>query len=66
MKESHIEGLATHNGPESCIHNRKGMYGAMAGVHAGRVLSRETKANRVPTLFKQAEGNTNICKMASI
>jgi hypothetical protein len=41
MKESHIEGVADHNGPESGIYVRKGMYGAVAGVHAGRVLSRE-------------------------
>ncbi len=41
MKESYIEGVADHNGPESGMHTRKGMCEAMTGVRAGRVLSRE-------------------------
>ena len=40
MKESHIEGLATHGGPESCACDRKVMGEALTGVHTGRVLSR--------------------------
>jgi hypothetical protein len=38
MRESYVEGLATHSGPESCGDPHKGMVG---GVRAGRVLSRE-------------------------
>ncbi len=41
MKESYVEGLATHSGPESCVVVRKGTGEALTGVRAGRVLSRE-------------------------
>ena len=41
MKESYVEGVATHDGPESCAVVRKGGGEALTGVRAGRVLSRE-------------------------
>jgi hypothetical protein len=41
MKESYVEGLATHNGPESCGATRKGSVEALTGEGMGRVLSRE-------------------------
>lgn len=41
MKESYVEGLATHDGPESCAVAREGVGEALTGVRAGRVLSRE-------------------------
>ena len=41
MKESHVERLATHNGPESCAVFRKESGEALTGVGAGRVFSRE-------------------------
>src|ERR1700720_3262328 len=41
MKESYVEGLATHDGPESCGVSCKGGAEALTGVSAGRVLSRE-------------------------
>ena len=41
MKESYVEGLAAHSGPESCGAVRKGRGEALTGVRAGRVLSRE-------------------------
>ena len=41
MKESYVEGLASHSGPESCGGARKGAAEALTGVRAGRVLSRE-------------------------
>ena len=41
MKESHVEGLATHDGPESCAGSREGVGEALTGVRAGRVFSRE-------------------------
>jgi hypothetical protein len=41
MKESYVEGVAGHNGPESCGDVRKGVVEALTGVRAGRVFSRE-------------------------
>ena len=41
MKESYVEGIASHDGPESCGVLRKGRAEALTGVGAGRVLSRE-------------------------
>jgi len=46
MKESYVEGLATHDGPESCVIAREGGGEALTGVRAGRVLSRESTALR--------------------
>jgi hypothetical protein len=57
MEELYIEGLATHDGPESCVGSREGVGEALTGVHAGRVLSREIVPIGVPTLSKQAEGH---------
>jgi RNA-directed DNA polymerase len=42
MRESYVEGLATHSGPESCVAVREGSGEALTGVRAGRVLSRES------------------------
>ena len=44
MKESYVEGLASHGGPESCVCTREGAGEALTGVRAGRVLSREINA----------------------
>ncbi len=41
MRESYVEGLAAHSGPESCVVAREGSGEALTGVRAGRVLSRE-------------------------
>ena len=41
MKESYVEGLATHDGLESCGVLREGKAAALTGVGTGRVLSRE-------------------------
>jgi len=46
MKESYVEGLATHDGPESCVGAREGTGEALTGVRAGRVLSRESNLLR--------------------
>lgn len=35
MKESNIEGVANHNGPESCVDVRKDGGEALTGVRAG-------------------------------
>ncbi len=46
MKESYVEGLAAHSGPESCVAVRKDRSEALTGVRAGRVLSRESNSLR--------------------
>lgn len=43
MRESYVEGLASHDGPESCVPAREGVREALTGVRAGRVSSREIK-----------------------
>ncbi len=43
MKEPYIEGLATHDDPESCAATRERCREALAGAHAGWVLSREIR-----------------------
>jgi hypothetical protein len=58
MRESYIEGLATHDGPESCGGTREGVVEALTGVRSGRVLSREIRSSGVPTPLSCAEGNT--------
>ena len=44
MKVSYVESLASYGGSESCVYSRKGVGEALAGVRAGRVLSREIHA----------------------
>jgi hypothetical protein len=65
MRESHRKGVANHPEPESCVAGRKATIEALTGAHAGRVLSCEIIATRVPTSFRRAEGNTGGCAFAS-
>ena len=44
MKVSCVEGVANHNGPESCGVTREGGVEALTGGRTGRVLSREIYA----------------------
>ena len=46
MKEPHIEGLATHDDPESCVSSREGAGEALTGARTGTVLSREIRSSR--------------------
>ena len=46
MKESYVEGIASHSDPESCVHTCKGVGEALTGARTGRVLSRETACPR--------------------
>jgi hypothetical protein len=41
MKESYVEGLASHDGLESCVCVRKDVGEALAEVRMGQVLSCE-------------------------
>ncbi len=56
MKEPYVEGVATHDGPQSCVVVRKGGGEALTGVR--EVLSREINGFGVPTLLNKAEGHT--------
>jgi hypothetical protein len=38
MEELYVEGLATRNGPESCVASREGRGEALTGVRAGRAI----------------------------
>lgn len=58
MGELYVEGLANHDGPESCIVAREGGFEALTGVRAGQVLSRVFAASGVPTSSTRSEGNT--------
>jgi hypothetical protein len=56
MRELCAEGLATSGDPESCVHSREAVGEALTGAGAGRVLSREKKQFRVPTLLAMGAG----------
>ena len=45
MKELYVEGVAIHDGPESCAVVREGGGEALTGVRAGRAI--EPRKNRV-------------------
>lgn len=49
MRKPHIEEVANHDDPESCVHARKDMGEALTGAGASWVLSREEKQSWVPT-----------------
>ena len=51
------EGLATHTGPESCVHGREAMGEALTGERIGQPLSGENLVRGADALEK-AEGNT--------
>jgi len=44
MRVSYVEGIANHNGPESCGAAREGDDEALTGECTGRILSREIYA----------------------
>ena len=58
MKEPYIEGVATHDGPESCVVDREVQGEALTGACTGTVLSREITYFGVPTSLGETEGNT--------
>jgi hypothetical protein len=65
MEVLHVEDLASHDDPESCVVIRKGGGEALTGESAGRALSRVKLTSRVPTLWRKAEGNMVRCAKAS-
>jgi len=65
MQESYREGIASHPDPESCGGVREGAAEASIGVNAGKVLSREIRNSRGPTLLSEAEGTNRAGDSAS-
>jgi len=53
MQESHVEGVATHDDPESCVADREVHGEALTGACAGTVLSREINQSGAPTLLSE-------------
>jgi hypothetical protein len=57
MRESNIEGVASHGGPEPCAVVREGGGEASVGVRAGRAIEPSNLLSGVPTRSYNAEGN---------
>ena len=57
MKEPYVEGLATHDGPESCAAVREGGGEVLTGVRAGWAIEPRHNQFGVPTPSKRSEGN---------
>lgn len=66
MKESYVEGLASHDDPESCGCARKDAVEALTGARIGRVWSRESTEIRGADAVPGAEGNTERGAKASL
>lgn len=58
MKEPYRQGVANQSDPESCVGSGNTVGEAWTGARAGRVLSSEITRSGRPTLFSEAEGNT--------
>ena len=58
MKESYIEGVATHDDPESCAGVREDIGEALIGASTGRTIEPRKYESQVPTPFSNAEGHT--------
>jgi RNA-directed DNA polymerase len=58
MRELYIEGVATHDGPESCVGVREGDGEALTGVRVGRAIEPRNQSNRGADAVHWAEGHT--------
>ncbi len=58
MEELHVEGLATHSDPESCVDDLRGHGEALTGARAGRAIEPRNQQFGVPTQYPLVEGNT--------
>ena len=66
MKESDIEGVATHDGPESCVGVREGAGEALTGVHVGGAIEPRNPWSRGVDAVVKAEGNTGGCAIREL
>jgi hypothetical protein len=57
MKESDIEGVAIHGGPESCVCVREGVGEVLTGVHVGGAIEPRNPWSRGADAVVKAEGN---------
>ena len=57
MEVLHVEDLASHDDPESCVVIREGGSGALTGESVGRALSRVKLTFGMPALWRKGEGN---------
>ena len=57
MRTPDIEGVAIHDGPESCAGTREGAGEALTGVRAGWAIERRNHHFGVPTPYGEAEGH---------
>ena len=66
MKELCVEGVATHDVPESCVDVRKGAGEALAGAHVGRAIEPRNGQFGVPTLLvvRKATPSTALSRVA--
>ena len=58
MQELHIEGVATHDDPESCVGAREDVGEALTGARAGRAIEPRNHAIRGAEAVPITEGNT--------
>ena len=57
MQELYVEGLATHDCPESCAGICKGADEALTGVRAGRAIEPRNQGDRGAQAVISVEGN---------
>jgi NADPH-dependent curcumin reductase CurA len=60
MEEPYIEGVAIHDGPESCVGVREGGGEALTGVHVGRAIEPRNHYLRGADAVVGAEGHTDV------
>jgi hypothetical protein len=65
MKELYIEGVATHDDPESCAGARKGAGEALTGACAGRAMEPRKTPVWGADVVAKTEGDTAGSAMAS-
>ena len=57
MEELYVEGLATRDGPQSCVDVPRGRGEALAGVRAGRAIEPRNQDLRGADAVQEVEGN---------
>jgi RNA-directed DNA polymerase len=58
MEESNVEGVATHDDPESCVGAREGVGEAFDRGTCGLGIEPRNQSSGTPTPLTEAEGNT--------